>query len=367
MQKRKSNNTGSISFNEARNKYRAQFTSPITGKRIEKQFKTKKEAEVWLAEQITNTERGTFIEPSSITLLDWVVEYLETYAKPKIKPSTLALYVSTAEKLEPIAGHKLQKLSTSMVQKFLNDMEASDNNKLKVYKLLVQVIRKAHSLGMVSINIMEQVEAPKYEQEEVQTFTNEEIQKILQTVQKSKYYSKYYPLILLASTSGCRLAEILGLKIGKVFEDHIHIDNSLMRIKNEKRIDAKPKTKAGTRDVTLPPVVIQEIRKAFAHKGFILGGYVFHTATGNHYSVTNIERMWKKLLEEAGIEHKHFHALRHTHATQLLALNIPIIEVSKRLGHAKVSHTLDLYGHMIPGYGVKIADTVVDMLKLTAN
>lgn len=47
--------------------------------------------------------------------------------------------------------------------------------------------------------------------------------------------------------------------------------------------------------------------------------------------------------------HKKFHALRHTHATMLLASGAPLIDVSRRLGHAKPSITLDLYGHAMPG------------------
>ena len=43
-----------------------------------------------------------------------------------------------------------------------------------------------------------------------------------------------------------------------------------------------------------------------------------------------------------------FHGLRHTHITHLLMDNVPINVVAERAGHAKVSHTLDLYGHVLP-------------------
>ena len=44
------------------------------------------------------------------------------------------------------------------------------------------------------------------------------------------------------------------------------------------------------------------------------------------------------------------HDLRHTHATLLLLDGVPLTLVSKRLGHAKVSITLDCYSHVLPGY-----------------
>src|SRR5262249_928425 len=41
-----------------------------------------------------------------------------------------------------------------------------------------------------------------------------------------------------------------------------------------------------------------------------------------------------------------FHGLRHTHASQLIAGNVDIVTISKRLGHAKPSVTLAIYAHM---------------------
>ena len=50
-----------------------------------------------------------------------------------------------------------------------------------------------------------------------------------------------------------------------------------------------------------------------------------------------------------------FHALRHTHASQLLAGGVPIAEVTKRLGHASPAITLGIYASWIPGNDAKIA------------
>ena len=44
-----------------------------------------------------------------------------------------------------------------------------------------------------------------------------------------------------------------------------------------------------------------------------------------------------------------FHDLRHSHATQMLSNNVHPKIASERLGHSKVSITLDLYSHVIPG------------------
>jgi len=49
----------------------------------------------------------------------------------------------------------------------------------------------------------------------------------------------------------------------------------------------------------------------------------------------------------AGISRVRFHDLRHTAASLLLNNSVPVIVVSKILGHAKPSTTMDIYGHLI--------------------
>ncbi|MFA6850445.1 MAG: tyrosine-type recombinase/integrase, partial [Selenomonadaceae bacterium] len=57
---------------------------------------------------------------------------------------------------------------------------------------------------------------------------------------------------------------------------------------------------------------------------------------------------------------RNFHVIRHTYATTLLAAGVPIIDVSRSLGHARVSTTLDIYGHAIPENKQVIADEIAN-------
>ena len=85
--------------------------------------------------------------------------------------------------------------------------------------------------------------------------------------------------------------------------------------------------------------------------------FVFPSLTGTPISPRNMERAWPTILRNARVPYKNFHVLRHTHATELFALGVPIIEVSQRLGHSSVSYTLELYGHAIPNYEDRIVDS----------
>lgn len=57
-----------------------------------------------------------------------------------------------------------------------------------------------------------------------------------------------------------------------------------------------------------------------------------------------------------------FHGCRHSCATLLLGAGVPIQVVSNRLGHAKVSMTLEVYAHALPCMQKDAADRLDDVL-----
>jgi len=57
-----------------------------------------------------------------------------------------------------------------------------------------------------------------------------------------------------------------------------------------------------------------------------------------------------------------FHDLRHTAASLMLNHGIPVIVVSRRLGHAKPSITLDVYGHIIPSMQAEAAEKMDELV-----
>jgi integrase len=69
---------------------------------------------------------------------------------------------------------------------------------------------------------------------------------------------------------------------------------------------------------------------------------------GKPWSYDKFIKLWRKLLENAEVDHLPPLAMRHTMATLLLSKGVPLPAVSKRLGHASVTTTLSHYVHAIP-------------------
>lgn len=66
---------------------------------------------------------------------------------------------------------------------------------------------------------------------------------------------------------------------------------------------------------------------------------------------------WNKQAAKHGLAPT-MHALRHWNATTMLANNVPLAEVQKRLGHSSPAITLGTYTHALPDGGKAAADTV---------
>ena len=76
----------------------------------------------------------------------------------------------------------------------------------------------------------------------------------------------------------------------------------------------------------------------------------------------NLLRDFKIVLKQAGLPVIRFHDLRHTAASLLLNDGTAAIIVSRRLGHARVSITLDNYGHLIPSMQAEVAERIDELI-----
>jgi integrase len=67
---------------------------------------------------------------------------------------------------------------------------------------------------------------------------------------------------------------------------------------------------------------------------------VFPALNGGPQSPRKFSKKWTVTTHSLGMGNRTFHALRHTHASQLIDAGIDIVTISKRLGHASPNVTL---------------------------
>lgn len=183
--------------------------------------------------------------------------------------------------------------------------------------------------------------------------TPNEFNKLIETAMKKAHW--YGILIYLASVTGMRRGELLGLKWSCVHEDTktITINNQI----DITGVDAPLKTKSSYRTIHVTP-------KAFKMLDTLNkdGVYVF---TGGRHQAPPVSRATLDLYNHEVFAKAHmpegftFHDIRHYHATQLLQKGINPKVVSRRLGHSSITTTLNLYFNYLPSMDEE-ASTALD-------
>ena len=77
--------------------------------------------------------------------------------------------------------------------------------------------------------------------------------------------------------------------------------------------------------------------------------WLFPSATGKPVDEPLIRDAPARALKAAGIRRQlRIHSLRHTYASLALQRGVPLLTVSRQLGHSSIAITADVYGHLAP-------------------
>lgn len=164
-----------------------------------------------------------------------------------------------------------------------------------------------------------------------------------------RYVSPY--IILISIKTGLRYSEVIGLTW-----DCLNFNKNTITI--NKTWDAvvtrsfqPTKNESSNRTITVDKITLSYMKQLHdrqIEKGFNFNNLVFSKDGKQPPSNNSVNTSLERLIKRAGINTKiTHHGLRHTHASSLLFNNINIKYISKRLGHANVSITLNIYSHII--------------------
>jgi len=343
-------------------------TNPGTGKQVQRSVygKTQQEVRKKLAEATASVDAGTFLEPSKLTLGNWLDIWLAEY-NPDIKPQTLITYKTQVRvHIKPaLRAVKLTKLTTHMVQVFVNSLSNEKDNKpgLKpktvknIHSVLYGAMAQAVRLGYIRSNPCENVALPRMVPHEMHPLTKSEMTAFLNAMEGNEYKS----ICTVAMFTGMRLGEITGLTWDRVNfrEGTILVDRQLMRskIKGGPHL-LVPVKNDNPRKLTPAPFVMQLLRKQksvqaqMRLKAGVLWGseggpenLVFTNGLGRHFMHNTITHNVRRIGEAIGVKNLCFHDLRHTYAVNALRAGDDVKTVQYNLGHATAAFTLDRYGH----------------------
>lgn len=332
--------------------YRARIT--IKGKRYTQAgFTTKRGAREWIDRLKKSKIEGTLADPNGITFSVYAKHFIAHQHGLEHKRKTIEGYESILSyRLLPYFKNKrMRSISPTDINIFLDSLAKEGlavKTKRNIRNVLNGIMVLAVQENVIGFNPLANIPVFRETKEENRrSLTGEEVRQLLHTLDeyykvKKNYKSVnmlIYPYVYLAIYTGARRGELCALTW-----DDIDVEKCTVSINksiNEHLDIEAPKTLKAYRLNVIPKDVMAKLlpfKEGKCNK-------VFHTCTGEYIKPSNIARAFRNILKFGSLPHICLHELRHTLATLSLQAGVPITDISKQLGHASISTTLDFYSH----------------------
>ncbi len=298
------------------------------------------------------------------------------------KHNTVVRYRELAERIYEYIGHvKLKDLRPDMLNSLYSALAQDGQNKktggglsaktiLEHHRLIHVVLKQAVMEGLIPFNPAERVIPPKVEKKDVNYFQPEDVERIRDALECEPI--KWKTMTHLFLITGARRGEILGLKWEDCdFENNkVHICRNVQYSPDRGIYITTPKTKTSDRYISMPVETMKLLRQYKAWQGserirlgeyFEPQGFVFTQDNGSPMHPDSVTDWMNKFSIRHSLPHINPHAFRHTMASILYFGGADSVSISKRLGHAQVSTTANIYAHVIAKADEKNADILSDI------
>lgn len=306
----------------------------------------KKEAEAFLDTVQATVHSGTYREITDITYKEFATRWLDDYAAPTVKKSTLAVYRSRAlgPLCEAFGPLKLSRIGTGDIQRYLASLNARGLSPASVRAHLVllrSMLNHAVTWGHLQVNPATPIKAPSLPRTEMDCFSPDEVRVFLAACDK-----EYYALWATAVMTGVRLGELLALQWADIdwHSGTIRVCRSLY-----KGEFVTPKTSRSTRTIGMSSRLAGILLEHRHSAPYSPHDVVFCTPDGTPLDPANLRvRVFGQTLRRAGLRRIRIHDLRHTFASLLINQGENLKYVQEQLGHSSITTTVDRYGHLMP-------------------
>lgn len=310
--------------------------------------RTKAEVAQRLRAALTARDNGTLPTSAKESTAHYLEAWLETL-RAQVRPRTFASYnqIATDHLIPALGRTPLAKLQPQQLQRlYAALLEARKSPKTigNIHRVMHRALVQAQRWRLVSTNVADLVDAPRYSRPEMKALTPEQVRQVLSVARGDDLEA----LWTVALTSGLRQGELLALKWADVDLERgsLRVVASLMRLPGREPELVEPKSRRSRRQVELSVAAVEALREHRTKHPSI--GFVFSRPDGRPLSVTTTWKLWRRLIERAKVPAMPFHSARHSAASLLLSRGVHPKIVSEMLGHSTVAITLDVYSHVTP-------------------
>ncbi len=348
-------------------------------------FKTKKAAQEELDKLRRSVTTVTYVAPAKQTLTEYLSEWVEGLPTQGLRPSTVESYSRVLHYVTGDLGAKrLDALTPQDLDKLYSHLLASGRRRgvgglsprsvRYIHTVLSKALSDAVKKGTLSRNVAQLADPPSEKSTkapEQSWWTPEQLRQFIAFTADDAYG----PLFHVASMTGMRRGEVCGLRWSDV-----DLDAAVLNVRQQLNVvRGQPdgglvfsewtKTERGQRAIALDAgtvAVLKTLKRRQKEQRFAMGagwrndrGLVFTQPDGSPVNPEAVAKLFARRVCQAELPPIRFHDLRHTHCSHLIESGtVPILAISRRLGHASVAFTLTQYGHLTEDAGADAANAV---------
>lgn len=323
-------------------RYRVRYRTPDRRQTDKRGFRTKRDAERWLAGVEVSKDQGAYVPPSAgrVTVGEWAASWQA--GQGHWKPSTAARAAGIVRShvvprwgrvpIAEVAHGDVQAWCTGLSERL------SASSVRQVHRVLSLMLDAAVRDGRLARNVANGVRLPRMALSSRRFLTLEQL---------AAGAGKHRVLVLLLAHTGLRWGEAAALPVGSLdlLRRRLTVSEAVTEV-NGLQVWGSPKSHA-VRVVPLPRFLVEELARQVDGRG--RDDLVFPSTSGGALRVGSFRRGGFDAAAAAiGLKGLTPHELRHTAASLAIAAGANIKAVQSMLGHASATLTLDRYGHLYP-------------------
>ena len=329
-------------------RYRVRYRTPDHRQTTKRGFRTKRDAEEFLAGIEVSKIRGEWRDPARarVTVRELSGEWLA--AQVQLKPTTLSGYeYSLHGRVLPRWGSsRLSEITHGDVQTWVNGMtkELAPSTVRQVHLVLSRMLKFAVRDGRILKNPCDDIQLPRVQKQKRGYLTHAQVATLAAAC------GEYGDVIRFLSYTGLRWGEMAALKVGRLdmLRRRADIVESVSEVHGKLELGT-PKSGRG-RSVPFPAMLADQLAARCVSKG--LDDLVFTGPDGGPLRNSNFRsRIFDPVVKELRLSDPAFprvtpHDLRHTAASLSIAAGANVKAVQRMLGHASAAMTLDVYADL---------------------
>ena len=329
----------------------------------------KADADRRLREILADLDRGITLSNRTYNLEEWLNLWMSDVVRPNHRQKTLDRYNGIIRlHIVPYLGNMdLSKIRPSHVQSLEGHLQTEKGMAPKgvqmVHNVLSGAMGHAVRMELIARNPVGSVSPPPMKKREAFSPDVDSVRRILAIAEEEEHY--LWACMHLIAYTGMRRGEAMALEWSRV-----NLDEQLLTVATSLVVTAngvsfeQPKTESGQRVLDLDSRTV-EILRNHRRKQEEVARTLMVPPTKIVFPRNGLEgwchpntlmHALGRLAKRAGCPRVTTRSLRHFHATVSLQATKDFVVVSKRLGHSKVSTTLDTYAHVLLGWQKEVAE-----------